>query len=321
MGMITLRQLRYLSALARHGHFGRAAEACAVTQPALSMQIRDLERTLGVAVVERRPGDVMLTDVGREIARRGEEVLTASRDLVDFARHRSGLLTGRLTLGVIPSLAPYLLPRILPLLQSRFAELRLELRETQTRQLVEDVKSGALDAAMLALPVAEPEIDAIALFEDLFLLAVPANDPRKESARVAAADIDQSRLILLEDGHCLRDQALAFCTTAARGRTSGVAGTAFGASSLTTVMQMVAGGYGVTLIPQIAADVEQRDERVKFLRLQNPQPGRSIGLVFRRTSPRKADFAALGDVVKESMDVGPVASSLRANGSAQSAAR
>jgi len=303
--MITLRQLRYLSALAKYGHFGRAAEACAVTQPALSMQIRDLERTLGVAVVERRPGDVMLTDVGREIARRAEGVLTASRDLVDFARHRGGLLTGRLTLGVIPSLAPYLLPRILPLLQTRFPELRLELRETQTRQLVEDIKSGTLDAAMLALPVGEPDINTIALFEDLFLLAVPSDDPRAEATRVAAEDIDQSRLILLEDGHCLRDQALAFCATAARRRTASAGGTAFGASSLTTVMQMVAGGYGVTLIPQIAADVERRDGRVKFLRLKNPQPGRSIGLAFRRTSPRKADFAAMGEVVKESMDIAP----------------
>ena len=306
MEMITLRQLRYLSALAKHGHFGRAAEACAVTQPALSMQIRDLERTLGVAVVERRPGDVMLTDVGREIARRAEDVLTASRDLVDFARHRSGLLTGRLTLGVIPSLAPYLLPRILPLLQTRFPELRLELRETQTRQLIEDIKSGVLDAAMLALPVTEPDVDTIALFEDLFLLAVPANDPHPENVRVAAEDIDQSRLILLEDGHCLRDQALAFCATAARTSTAGHGvATVFGASSLNTVMQMVASGYGVTLIPQIAADVERRDERVKFLRLENPQPGRSIGLVFRRTSPRKADFAALGEVVKESADISP----------------
>jgi LysR family hydrogen peroxide-inducible transcriptional activator len=301
--MITLRQLRYLSALAKHGHFGRAAEACSVTQPALSMQIRDLEQTLGVAVVERRPGDVMLTDVGREIARRGEDVLTASRDLVDFARHRSGLLTGRLTLGVIPSLAPYLLPRILPLLQSRFPELRLELRETQTRQLIDDIKSGALDAAMLALPLAEPDIDTVALFEDLFLLAVPASDPRQETARVAAEDIDQSRLILLEDGHCLRDQALAFCATAGWGRSSAGGGTVFSASSLNTVIQMVAGGYGVTLIPQIAADVERRDERVKFLRLENPQPGRSIGLVFRRTSPCKADFAALGEVVKESVRI------------------
>ena len=302
--MITLRQLRYLSALARHGHFGRAARACAVTQPALSMQIRELERTLGVAVVERRPGEVMLTDIGREIARRGEDVLAASRDLVDFARHRSGLPTGRLTLGVIPSLAPYLLPKILPALQSRFPELRLELRETQTRQLVEDIKSGALDAAILALPVGEPDIDGIRLFDDLFLLAVPASDPRPKAAKVAAADIDQSRLILLEDGHCLRDQALAFCATAP-GRSSSATGTAFAASSLTTVIQMVANGYGVTLIPQIAADVEGRDERVKFLRLKNPEPGRSIGLVFRRTSPRKADFAALGEVVREGAGVSP----------------
>jgi LysR family transcriptional regulator, hydrogen peroxide-inducible genes activator len=246
----------------------------------------------------------MLTDTGREIARRGEEVLAASRDLVDFAKHRGGLLMGRLMLGVIPSLAPYLLPRILPLLQTRFPELRLELRETQTSQLLEDIKSGALDAAMLALPVREADIDTIALFEDLFLLAVPSGDPRPATARVAAEDIDQSRLILLEDGHCLRDQALAFCATAARGRAGGMA---FGASSLTTVMQMVANGYGVTLIPQIAADVERRDARVKFLRLQNPEPGRSIGLVFRHTSPRKADFAALGKVVKESLDVSPVA--------------
>src|ERR1700737_2631105 len=169
--MITLRQLRYLAALAKYGHFGRAAEACAVTQPALSMQIRDLERTLGVKVVERRPGDVMLTDVGREIARRGEDVLAASRDLVDFARHRAGLLTGRLTLGMIPSLAPYLVPRILPVLQSRFPELRLELRETPTQQLPEGTRSDALETAMLALLLNEPHIDAIELFEDLFLLA------------------------------------------------------------------------------------------------------------------------------------------------------
>src|SRR6202158_3432281 len=204
MGMLTLRQLRYLLALAKHGHFGRAAEACAVTQPALSMQIRDLERTLGVAVVERRPGEGMLTDVGREIARRADDVLTASRDLVGFARHRGGLLTGRLTLGVIPSLAPYLLPRILPLLQNRFPGLRLGLRETQTRQLVEDIKSGALDAAMLAWPVGESDIVTIALFEDLFLLAVPSGDPRPEATRVAAEDIDQTRLSPLGDRPSLR---------------------------------------------------------------------------------------------------------------------
>jgi len=299
--MVTLRQLRYLSALARHGHFGRAAESCAVTQPALSMQIADLERTLGVKVVERRPGEVFLTEIGREIARRGEDLLTASRDLVDFARHRAQPLTGRLTLGVIPSLAPYLLPKVLPLLQQRYPELRLELRESQTRQLVTDVRSGALDAALLALPAGNRDLDSIALFDDEFLLAVPADDPRPETATVAVDEIDQSRLILLEDGHCLRDQALAFCATA-RNRAINMGGTStttFGASSLTTVIQMVAGGYGLTLIPQIAADVERRDTRVKFLRLRRPQPGRTIGLTFRKTSPRRRDFEVLGDMVKE----------------------
>ncbi|ABD05320.1 transcriptional regulator, LysR family [Rhodopseudomonas palustris HaA2] len=299
--MVTLRQLRYLSALARFGHFGRAAEACAVTQPALSMQIADLERTLGVKVVERRPGEVFLTEIGREIARRGEDLLTASRDLVDFARHRAQPLTGRLTLGVIPSLAPYLLPKLLPLLQQRYPELRLELRESQTRQLVTEVGSGALDAALLALPAGNRELDAITLFDDEFLLAVPADDPRPETATVAVDEIDQSRLILLEDGHCLRDQALAFCATA-RNRAIAIGGTStttFGASSLTTVIQMVAGGYGVTLIPQIAAEIERRDTRVKFLRLRRPQPGRTIGLAFRKTSPRRQDFEALGEVVRE----------------------
>ena len=300
--MVTLRQLRYLAALARHGHFGRAADACAVTQPALSMQIRDLERVLGVMLVERRPGGVMLTDIGREIARRGEDVLTASRDLVDFARHRGEPLTGRLTLGIIPSLAPYLLPRILPSLQSQFPELRLELRETQTRQLVEEIKIGAIDAAILALPLAEPDIDAMALFDDLFLLAVPADDPRSPARRISPNEIDRSRLILLEDGHCLRDQALAFCASVAGGPAPGSSGMTFGASSLTTVMQMVAGGYGATLLPQIAADVEGRDCRVKFLRLEDPQPGRTIGLVFRRTSPRKTDFDALAKLLKCNME-------------------
>ena len=176
------------------------------------------------------------------------------------------------------------------------------MRETQTRQLVDDIKSGALDAAMLALPLGEPDIDTHRAVRG----SVSAGGAGRRSAPrrrrgSRPRDIDQSRLILLEDGHCLRDQALAFCATA-RGRAPGAGGTVFGASSLTTVMQMVAGGYGVTLIPQIAADVERRDERVKFLRLENPQPGRSIGLAFRRTSPRKADFAALGEVVKASVE-------------------
>jgi LysR family transcriptional regulator, hydrogen peroxide-inducible genes activator len=294
--MITLRQLHYLAALAEHRHFGRAAEACAVTQPALSMQIRDLEKYLGVDLVERRQGDAALTEVGLEIVQRGERILAASRDLEDYARHRRRLLTGRLVLGIIPTLAPYVLPRLLPALQPRHPDLRIELRETQTKALVEELIRGSLDAVMMALPVSEKEIEAIKLFDDAFLLAVPADDPRPETDRVFAQDIDPGRLILLEEGHCLRDQALAYCTAQRRDGAFGL-----GATSLATVMQMVANGYGVTLVPQVAVDVEVRDERVKLLRFAPPAPGRLVGLAWRQTSPRKTDFLALGQIIMQEL--------------------
>jgi LysR family transcriptional regulator, hydrogen peroxide-inducible genes activator len=298
--MVTLRQLRYLDALARHRHFGRAAEDCAVSQPALSMQIRELEDQLGVDLVERRQGAVTLTEVGVEVARRGASILVATRDLDDFARHSSRVLAGLLRLGVIPSLAPYVLPRLLPQLQQRHPELRLELRETQTRFLLAELANGALDALLLALPVDGPEIETMRLFEDRFLLAVPASDPLPQFAQVTAAEVDRRRLLLLEEGHCLRDQALAFCA-----RPEPDAPMGLGATSLATVTQMVANGYGVTLVPEVAIDVEVRDDRVKLLRFAEPQPGRSIGLAWRKTSPRKADFAALGAIVVEALGFAP----------------
>ncbi len=294
--MITLRQLRYLGALAEHRHFGRAAEACAVTQPALSMQIRDLEKELGVELVERRQSEIALTTLGAEVAQRAERVVAAARDLVDFARHRARILTGRLQLGVIPTLAPYVLPKILPVLQRLYPDLRIELRETQTKALLDELTRGTLDVVMLALPASDPDIETLRLFDDQFLLAVPATDKRPETARVRADAIEQQHLILLEEGHCLRDQALSYCATS-RGDAS------LGATSLATVMQMVANGYGSTLLPHVAADVEVRDERVKLLRFADPVPGRSIGLAWRRTSPRKADFAALGDVITETLGI------------------
>ncbi len=297
--MITLRQLHYFAALAQHRHFGRAAQACAVTQPALSMQVRDLERTLGVELVERRPGEVAFTETGAEVARRAERVLSATRDIVDIARHGERLLVGRLQIGVIPTLAPYVLPKILPLLHRRHPELRVELRETQTDALIEELSRGALDVVMLALPIAQGEIETIRLFDDPFVLAIPASDPRPENLRVRAQDIDQQRLILLEEGHCLRDQALAYCTSARRDASFGA--TSLGATSLATVMQMVANGYGITLLPRVAVDVEVRDERVKLLRFAEPAPGRVIGLAWRRTSPRKVDFIALGQLVTEAL--------------------
>lgn len=293
--MITLRQLRYLSSLARHRHFGRAAAECAVTQPALSMQIRELEREIDAELVERRPGEVALTDTGLDVAERAEQILAATRDLVDFARHRK-VLDGSLRLGIIPTLAPYVLPRVLPLMQAKYPLLRMEVRETQTKVLIEELVRGELDCVMLALPVEGADLETLRLFEDPFLLAVPAADKRPLRGRVGIADVDQRRLILLEEGHCLRDQALALCRTTRRDAPTGL-----GATSLATVMQMVANGYGVTLVPEVAVGVEARDDRVNLMRFAEPEPVRTIGLAWRRTSPRKDDFAALGQIVGQAL--------------------
>jgi LysR family hydrogen peroxide-inducible transcriptional activator len=292
--MITLRQLRYLTALARERHFGRAAEACAVTQPALSMQMRELEREIGAELVERRPGEIALTETGRDVAQRAERILAATRDLVDFARHRE-LLSGTLKLGIIPTLAPYMLPRLLPRLQKAHPALRLEVRETQTAVLVDELSAGELDCLLLALPLEGHDIEMLPLFEDRFLLAAPAAE-RLPKRRLTVEDVDTRRVILLEEGHCLRDQALAFCATRRRDTPA-----ALGSTSLATVMQMVANGYGVTLLPEIAAEAEVRDARVKLARFAAPEPGRTIGLAWRKTSPRQHDFAALGEIVTQAV--------------------
>ncbi len=260
------------------------------------MQLRQLEDEIGAELVERRPGDIALTETGLEVAERAQQILTAARDLVDFARHRV-VLSGPLKLGIIPTLAPYILPRVLPQLQTRYPQLRLEVRETQTQTLLDELNGGELDAVMLALPAQRADVETLALFDDRFLLAVPAADNLPARGRVNIDDVDQHRLILLEEGHCLRDQALAFCASRRRD-----APASLGATSLATVMQLVANGYGVTLVPEVAIDAEVRDVRVKLLRFSEPEPGRSIGLAWRRTSPRKQDFQALGKVITKSLD-------------------
>jgi len=276
-----------------------------VTQPALSMQVRELEREIGTELVERRPGEIALTETGHEVARRAERILAATRDLVDYARHRD-VLSGHLRLGIIPTLAPYVLPCLLPALQGRHPTLRMEVRETQTKTLLEELGGGDLDTVMLALPADGADVETLPLFEDRFLLAAPAADPRPANRRVAASDVEQQRLILLEEGHCLRDQALAFCRPP-----RGDLPASLGATSLATVMQMVANGYGVTLLPEIAAGVEVRDSRVKLLRFADPQPARTIGLAWRRTSPRKRDFAALGEIAAEALHLPQTRNAIR----------
>lgn len=298
MPMLTLRQLGYLSALARHRHFGRAAEECGVSEPALSMQIRELERFLGVELIERRPGEATLTALGAEIAQRAGYILNATTDLVDLAHHGSRVLIGTLRLGVIPTLAPYILPNLLQYLPRSHPELCLELVETKTSALLAELMRASLDVVLLALPIDKPELVTIRLFDDRFLLAVPADDPWSETSRVSARDVNQRKLLLLEEGHCLRDQALAFCAEARSNVPTGLS-----ATSLATIIQMVANGYGVTLVPEVAIDVEVRDERMKLLRFVEPQPSRTIGLAWRRTSPRQADFVALGQAILDALKI------------------
>jgi LysR family hydrogen peroxide-inducible transcriptional activator len=291
--MLTLRQLRYFDALARHGHFGRAAEECAVSQPALSMQIRELERDLGVELVAHRQGITVLTEAGIEVARRALPILSATQDLANSVRCNGQPLSTILRLGVIPTLAPYVLPCLLPELHRRHPGLCLDLLETQTKTLVSELAQGALDVILLALPLEKAEFETIDLFKDRFLLAVPAEDPLPERSRVTTSDVNARRLVLLEEGHCLRDQALSYCGD------RGYVQARLGATSLATVLQMVASGYGVTLLPEVAVNIEVRDERVKLLRFAEPQPQRNIGLAWRSTSPRKAEFLELGQILLE----------------------
>jgi LysR family transcriptional regulator, hydrogen peroxide-inducible genes activator len=292
--MLALRQLRYFDALARHGSFGRAAEECAISQPALSMQIRELEQELGAELVTRRHGMTVLTEAGVEVARRAGPILSATRDLVDCVRG-GPLLSKPLRLGVIPTLAPYVLPLLLPQLHRTHPDLCLDLLETQTKTLVTELAQGSLDVLLLALPLEKTEFETVVLFSDRFLFAVPANDPLPERARVKPSDVNARHLVLLEEGHCLRDQARIYCEK------RDTAQTKLGATSLTTVLQMVASGYGVTLLPEVAVDVEVRNERVKLLRFVEPQPQRQIGLAWRPTSPRKADFLELGQILLKTL--------------------
>jgi LysR family hydrogen peroxide-inducible transcriptional activator len=292
--MLTLRHLRYFDALARHRHFRLAAEHCAVTQPALSTQIQDLERELGVELVERRYRNVKLTAAGEEVARRASRILAEVRDLGEYVKTRMGALTGPLHLGVIPTVAPYMLPPLLPHLRRAYPALDLHIRETQTQTLIDELIEGALDLLLLALPVEHADVECAPLFEDRFLLALPANYDAGSQAEATPQLIASDRLLLLEEGHCLREQALSFC------QLRPIEGlNTFGTSSLSTIVQMVSNGYGLTLLPEMSVEVETRAGNVKLMPFREPQPMRTIGLAWRSTSPHKDDFLALGELIRE----------------------
>lgn len=287
MHSISTKQLRYFHALSRHRHFGKAADQCAVTQPALSMQIKDLEETLGLSLVIRGKSNISLTPDGEEIARRAEKILAGIQDIADYAKTRSGLLSGTFRLGIIPTIAPYILPKLLPQIRTSFPDLVLKLRETNTEQLTDEVMQGHLDAILVALPLQHNDLESSELFEDPFFLVTNSEDPHDSENPYKL--LEERELLLLEEGHCLRDQAISLCD-----RVSQKALSQFGATSLKTLLELVANNQGITLIPKMAAHVEITPEsKLRLIRFPQPEPSRMIGLVWRKSSPRHKDFYAL----------------------------
>jgi LysR family transcriptional regulator, hydrogen peroxide-inducible genes activator len=287
---VTLKQLRYFDALVRHVHFGRAAEACAISQPALSMQIKELEEVLGGVLLDRGARHVWLTKFGEEIAQRVRDILRSVDELGDFARASRETLVGRLRIGMIPTIAPYLLPTVIGNLTRMHPELDIHVRETVTPKLIQELVEGRLDTAIVALPVSEPSLTEVALFAENFLLVRPGED---QGTPVPTSEtLGEMRLLLLEEGHCFRDQALSFCKMQ-----SSPPREVLDASSLSTLVQMVSAGIGVTLIPEMAVAVETRSASVSVARFDDPQPARTIGMIWRKTSPLARQLLQISEVV------------------------
>lgn len=292
----TLKQLRYFEALAQHRHFGRAADSCAISQPALSMQIKELEESLGTALFERGARQVRLTSFGEEFALRVRVILGLTDELGDLTRASRDRLVGRLRIGVIPTIAPYLLPTIIGNLSQSHAGLDIHVRETLTHKLIQELVEGRLDTAIVALPISEPALNEVALFTESFVLVRPSEDEGKPVPNADA--LREMRLLLLEEGHCFRDQALSFCNIRSALPREGLDG-----SSLSTLVQMVGAGIGVTLIPEMAVPVETRSAPVSVARFKNPQPSRTVGMIWRKTSPLADQLRQISEVVRQSAEV------------------
>ena len=293
MNALTLKQLRYFDAVARHLHFGRAADACCVTQPALSMQIQELERTLNTTLIERARTGLKLTASGEALAQRAGRILLDVEDLMATCASSQGLLAGPLRFGVIPTLAPYILPPLLAALKERYPALQLTIRETQTRPLMEELLDGRLDVLLLTLPIEGADVTSLPLFEDRFFLALPMDQQLSGNVRATPEMVASERLLLLEEGHCLRDQALSYCSLQQVNTIN-----TLGISTLSTVAGLVAAGHGITLLPEICLDVETRGRDISVTPFQAPEPMRTVGLAWRTSSPRSADFHELGVLIQ-----------------------
>lgn len=295
--MLTLRQMRYFEALASARHFGKAAELVHVSQPALSAQIMEMENHLGVKLVERSRSGVFLTRKGEEVLARTRAILAEVDQLELSARTSSGTLEGRIRIGVIPTLAPYLVPRLVPHLRQVYPAIEIELKESVTSRLVADLGEGLLDAVVAALPIETDGLSTKPLFSDRFFMAMADDERNILMSPLTEDQVDVEQLLLLEEGHCLRDQALAVCSTAGKRRL-----VSFGATSMTTLLQMVANGMGMTLIPEIAIATEAARNSIRIVPFAAPEPAREIGLVWRRSSPRERDMEALAAAISGCAD-------------------
>ena len=295
---IKLKDLRYLVAVADTRHFGRAAERCFVSQPTLSAQLKKLEQSLGVQLIERQPNNVALTDPGEQIVARARRILEACEEVTTLARSHRDPLAGVLRVALLPTIGPYLLPHIARPLQRALPRLQLHLHEYQTIPMLKRLKAGDLDVGILALPVELDGLEARELYSEPFQVLIPDRHALAQRSRVTMGDLEGQSLLLLEEGHCLRDQALALCSRAGLGERQD-----FSATSLETLRQMVATGAGITLLPQLATEGAYGNARgTRVLPFAKPVPSRRVGAVWRKTSARRAAIDAVCGFIAERME-------------------
>lgn len=290
--MLTIRQMRYFDALATTRHFGRAAELANVTQPALSTQIMEMESHLGVKLVERARGATLLTARGEEVLTQVRAILAQIDTLEQSAQQSHGLLDGKVRLGIIPTVAPYLVPHLVPSLRGAYPDVQIELREAVTDHLIADLGEGRLDAVVAALPIEASFVRSRPLLTDRFFMAMAENDRDVILSPLTEAEVDPERLLLLEEGHCLRDQALGVCGVAEKRSLVNI-----GATSMTTLLQMVAYDMGMTLIPEMAIPTEAARNRLTIIPFRDPAPSRQIALFWRASDARLSGMEALADAI------------------------